>query len=144
MVTGYTATGTALLVAFYHPETSTASAGEPRSGSPDRHGPSASTMQPFLRVHGAATRFCLLYMDDFAGLMVPRPPHIDGLLYAERALAWTLIIDSGHIPLANDVRYLQQRSLQTPTPEFPHVGTDRGSSSGISTTFGRSSRRNKG
>ena len=34
VVTGHAATGTALPVAFYHPETSTASAGETRSGSP--------------------------------------------------------------------------------------------------------------
>ena len=38
-------------------------------------------------------------MDDFAGLMVPRPAHVAYLSREENALAWTLIIESGHIPL---------------------------------------------
>ena len=98
VVTGYTAAGTALLVAFFHPETSTASAGESRSCSSDRHGPSSLLCSHFSESRGS-TRSCLFYMDDFAGSMEPRPPHIDGPPYAERVPAWTLIIDSGHIPL---------------------------------------------
>ena len=49
--------------------------------------------------HGAARVSGFPNMGDFAGLMVPRPPHTDGPPHAERVLAWTLIIDSGHIPL---------------------------------------------
>ena len=37
-------------------------------------------------------------MGDFAGLMVPRPAHAAGPSH-EKELAWTLIIDSGQIPL---------------------------------------------
>ena len=45
-----------------------------------------------------ATQF-LPHMDDFAGLMVPRPAHAAWPSHAEIELAWTLIIESGHIPL---------------------------------------------
>ena len=38
-------------------------------------------------------------MGDFAGLMVPRPAHAAGPSHDENELAWTLIIESGHIPL---------------------------------------------
>ena len=38
-------------------------------------------------------------MSAFAGLMVPRRPHAAELSHDERALAWTLLIESGHIPL---------------------------------------------
>ena len=33
------------------------------------------------------------------GLMVPRRPLVAELCYDERALVWTLLIESGHIPL---------------------------------------------
>ena len=39
------------------------------------------------------------HMDDLAGLMVPRPAHATGHSVAEFVLAWTLVIESGHIPL---------------------------------------------
>ena len=38
-------------------------------------------------------------MSDFAGLMVPRRAHAAELSHDERALAWALLIESGHIPL---------------------------------------------
>ena len=38
-------------------------------------------------------------MSAFAGLMVPRRPHVAELSHDERALAWALLIESGHIPL---------------------------------------------
>ena len=38
-------------------------------------------------------------MGDFAGLMVPKQVHAAGLSHEERALVWTLLIESGHIPL---------------------------------------------
>ena len=38
-------------------------------------------------------------MSAFAGLMVPRQPHAAELSHDERALAWALLIESGHIPL---------------------------------------------
>ena len=38
-------------------------------------------------------------MSAFAGLMVPRRPHAPELSHDERALVWTLLIESGHIPL---------------------------------------------
>ena len=38
-------------------------------------------------------------MSAFAGLMVPSRPHAAELSHDERALAWTLLIESGHIPL---------------------------------------------
>ena len=38
-------------------------------------------------------------MSAFAGLMVPRRPHAAELSHDERALAWALLIESGHIPL---------------------------------------------
>ena len=38
-------------------------------------------------------------MSDFASLMVPRRAHAVELSHDERALVWTLLIESGHIPL---------------------------------------------
>ena len=38
-------------------------------------------------------------MCAFAGLMVPRQPLVADLSYDERVLVWTLLIESGHIPL---------------------------------------------
>ena len=38
-------------------------------------------------------------MSDFAGLMVPRQTHVAEPSHEEKALVWTLIIESGHIPL---------------------------------------------
>ena len=38
-------------------------------------------------------------MSALAGLMVPRRPLVAELSYDERALVWTLLIESGHIPL---------------------------------------------
>ena len=38
-------------------------------------------------------------MSAFAGLMVPRRAHAAELSHDERALAWALLIESGHIPL---------------------------------------------
>ena len=38
-------------------------------------------------------------MSDFAGLMVPRRTHVAEPSHEEKALVWTLIIESGHIPL---------------------------------------------
>ena len=38
-------------------------------------------------------------MSDFAGLMVPRLVRAAGPSHVEKGLAWTLIIESGHIPL---------------------------------------------
>ena len=38
-------------------------------------------------------------MSDFAGLMVPMRAHAAELSHDERALAWALLIESGHIPL---------------------------------------------
>ena len=38
-------------------------------------------------------------MSNFAGLMVPRRAHAAELSHDERALAWALLIESGHIPL---------------------------------------------
>ena len=38
-------------------------------------------------------------MGDFDGLMVPRQVHAAELSHEERALVWTLLIESGHIPL---------------------------------------------
>ena len=35
---------------------------------------------------------------DYVGLLVPRPTHTTGPSPDEQALAWTLIIESGHIP----------------------------------------------
>ena len=37
-------------------------------------------------------------MSAFAGLMVPRQAHAAELSHDERALAWALLIESGHIP----------------------------------------------
>ena len=37
-------------------------------------------------------------MDNFAGLMVPRPAHVPVLSREENILTWTLVIASGHIP----------------------------------------------
>ena len=36
-------------------------------------------------------------MDNFAGLMVPRPTHVPELSREESVLAWTVVIASGHI-----------------------------------------------
>ena len=38
-------------------------------------------------------------MCALVGLMVPRRPLVAELSYDERALVWTLLIESGHIPL---------------------------------------------
>ena len=38
-------------------------------------------------------------MCDCDGLLVPRPAHAAGHSHEGRALAWSLIIESGHIPL---------------------------------------------
>ena len=38
-------------------------------------------------------------MCAFAGLMVPRRPLVTEPSYDERVLVWTLLIESGHIPL---------------------------------------------
>ena len=38
-------------------------------------------------------------MNALAGLMVPRQPLVADLSYDERVLVWTLLIESGHIPL---------------------------------------------
>ena len=38
-------------------------------------------------------------MCAFAGLMVPRRPLVAEPSYDERVLVWTLLIESGHIPL---------------------------------------------
>ena len=38
-------------------------------------------------------------MCALVGLMVPRRPLVAELYYDERALVWTLLIESGHIPL---------------------------------------------
>ena len=38
-------------------------------------------------------------MCSLAGLMVPRRPLVAELSYDERVLVWTLLIESGHIPL---------------------------------------------
>ena len=89
VVTGHAATGTALPVAFYHPETSTASAGETRSGSLVTGLDPPLLCSHFSEPRGS-TRFWLPYMGDFAGVMVPRPPHTDGPPHAERVLAWSL------------------------------------------------------
>ena len=54
VVTGYTATGTSLPVAFYHPETSTASAGGSRSGSRVTGMASRLSNAAISQSHGAA------------------------------------------------------------------------------------------
>ena len=41
----------------------------------------------------------LVPMCALAGLMVPRQPLVADLSYDERVLVWTLLIESGHIPL---------------------------------------------
>ena len=38
-------------------------------------------------------------MNDLAGLAVPRRTHASDLSHDERAFAWALLIESGHIPL---------------------------------------------
>ena len=38
-------------------------------------------------------------MSALVGLMVPRRPLVAELSHDERALAWALLIESGHIPL---------------------------------------------
>ena len=38
-------------------------------------------------------------MSALAGLTEPRRPLVEELSYDEKALVWTLIIESGHIPL---------------------------------------------
>ena len=38
-------------------------------------------------------------MCALVGLMVPRRPLVEELSYDERALVWTLLMESGHIPL---------------------------------------------
>ena len=38
-------------------------------------------------------------MSALAGLTVPRRPLVEELSYDERALGWTLLIESGHIQL---------------------------------------------
>ena len=42
---------------------------------------------------------------EFDGLLVPRPVHTDGPSHEEGALAWALIIESGHIPLRTRLRF---------------------------------------
>ena len=42
---------------------------------------------------------------EFDGMLVPRPVHTDGPSHEEGALAWALIIESGHIPLRTRLRY---------------------------------------
>ena len=53
----------------------------------------ASLLDPALRVAHPVP------MSDFARLMVPRRAHAVELSHDERALAWALLIESGHIPL---------------------------------------------
>ena len=58
-------------------------------------------------------------MSDFADLMVPRRAHAAELYHDERALAWALLIESGHIPLRTRIgtccrdlhRHLRRRLL---------------------------------
>ena len=42
-------------------------------------------------------------MGGFAGLMVPRQTLVAEPSHEEKALVWTLIIESGHIPFAWDL-----------------------------------------
>ena len=53
----------------------------------------ASLFDPVLQVAHSVP------MSTFAGPMVPRRPHTAELSHDERALAWALLIESGHIPL---------------------------------------------
>ena len=46
-----------------------------------------------LRVSRAAVA-----MSNFDGLLVPRPTRMEGPSSGERAVVWTLVIESGHIP----------------------------------------------
>ena len=62
-------------------------------------------------------------MSAFAGLMVPRRPHAAELSHDERALAWALPIESGHIPLRTMLGDLQSRPLQTLATETTCLGT---------------------
>ena len=48
-------------------------------------------------------------MGDYAGLMVPRLAHASGPSLEEKALVWTLIIDSGHIPICTRLESLTGR-----------------------------------
>ena len=60
-------------------------------------------------------------MCAFAGLMVPRRPLVAVLSYDERVLVWTLLIESGHIPLRVTWE-LQPRPLQTLATETTCLG----------------------
>ena len=51
-------------------------------------------------------------MSAFAGLMVPRRPHAAELSHDERALAWALLIESGHIPLRSTLAWAQRVVFQ--------------------------------
>ena len=80
-------------------QASTASAGESRDVS------FSSRLLSHLFFSQARTLVQVLHVAhsvprcDFAGLMVPRRAHAAELSHDERALAWALLIESGHIPL---------------------------------------------
>ena len=64
--------------------------------------PLTSPSQPFLKVS-----VCLATerasMDEFVGLMVPRPTQAADLSREEKAIVWNLIIWSGHIPSSHEI-----------------------------------------
>ena len=98
-LTGLIAAGTGLPTVFPIPWTSTASAGESWAYS---RGPRATPSLYFTAVSPqspCSKRLSAPHMDELAGLMVPRPAHATGHSVAEFVLAWTLVIESGHIPL---------------------------------------------
>ena len=62
-------------------------------------------------------------MSAFAGLMVPRRAHAAELSHDERALAWALLIESGHIPLRTMIGTCSRDLLQTLATDTACLGT---------------------
>ena len=87
-----------------HPLTSTATAGESRGAIRGTRALTQCTYSSKPSPHSVA-RGSVSSKGEFDGLLLPRPVHTDGPSHEDGALAWALIIESGHIPLRTRLRY---------------------------------------